>query len=594
MTAVIERPETKRTPGVVARGAAASPSEAPEPTIEESGRHARFDRAAWGWLLGFYKPRWRSLLALATVAVAQALILVPFLYCVRLALDVAIRNKDLKLLAFLGGGVLLTRVVSAILALGARSIGAYVAKTAVGEARLALIERLYGLSGEFHGSSESGGAYARIAQFSERVDQATTNALSDAGPALVVMVAMLAWLIHLNAWLVLYAAPVVPLGWLAAQLARKHVRHETRLFQDSYERFSKGVLFVLHQMDLTKARGFEAGEVERQGKTIAALNSASRSMAMSYAIYSQTQTLIGGIGAVVILVGGGLAIMHGAFTIGSLVAFLAAAAILNTQLSRVIGLAPDLIAAEEALVRMRDLGAAGPFEPYPPGGESIEFTGKIALRDVSIGFGSRKVLNRVSLQIAPGDTIAIVGANGAGKSTLLNLVLGFLQPESGTVLAEGKPYDAIDLRALRRDMGLVPQKPSFFAGTISENIAYGWPQTDREEIAAAIEEAGAGAFVRGLPKGLDTQIGEGGVLVSGGEAQRLAIARAVVARPKLLILDEPTNHLDAEAVRSIMAHLLRGPSRPAVILASHDPGVVDLARTVYRLENGTLTRVRGG
>ncbi len=596
MTVVVDPAVTEHA--VDARVEAVLPDFAP-PTelpvdLNEGPPHGRFDPSAWAYLLHFYKPRWRSLLALLVVSVAQAMILIPLLFCVRLALDVAIRGGDIKLLVLLGAGVFGARIISSILALGARSIGAYVAKAAVAEARLEFLERLYALSRAFHGASDASRLYARIAQLSERVDQATTNALSDAGPAVIVMGAMLAWLIHLNAWLVLFAAPVAPIGWFVARLARTHVRREVRLFQDAYERFCKGVLFVLTHMDLTKARGFEAGELKRQRAIIDAASVASRSMAMSYATYGQAQSLIGGLGAVVILVGGGIAIVHGAFTVGNLVAFLAAAAIFNTQLSRVIGLAPDLIAAEEALVRMRDLGAEGPYEPYPLGGEPLPFGGRIALRDVDIGFRGRPVLNKVTLEIAPGDTIAIIGPNGAGKSTLLNLVLGFLKPEVGVVLADGKPYDVIDLRLLRRDIGLVPQKPTFFAGTVAENIGYGWPDMSRDEIGVAAEEAGATAFIRSLPKGYDTEIGEGGVLVSGGEAQRLAIARALAVRPKLLILDEPTNHLDAEAVRSIMARLLRGPTRMAVVLASHDPAVVDLVRTVYRLENGTLTRVRGG
>jgi ABC-type multidrug transport system fused ATPase/permease subunit len=559
----------------------------------ETAHHGKFDPAAWAWLFGFYKARWASLLLLAAVAVGQALVLLPLLWCVRLAIDVAIPGHNVRLLVELGVAVLAARIVSSLLALAARSIGAYVAKTAVAEARLELLRRLYSLSREFHGEAEVGGTYARIAQFSERVDQATTNALSDSLPAIIVMAAMLGWLLHLNAWLVLMALPIAPIGWVAAQLARRHVRAATRHFQNAYERFCKGVLFVIGQMDLTKARGFEAGELAHQKAIIDALSGSSRKMATSYSVYSQTQSLIAGLGAVAILVGGGVAIVHGVFTVGDLLSFLAAATILNTQLSRVVSLAPDLIAAEEALVRMRELGAEGPFEPYAAGGEAIAFTGAVALRGVSIGFRGRAVLNDVSLEIAPGDTVAVVGPNGAGKSTLLNLVLGFLKPESGAVFADDKAYDTVDLRALRRHIGLVPQKPTFFYGTVAENIGYGWPDATRDEIAAAAEEAGAGDFVCGLPKGFDTPIGEGGVLVSGGEAQRLAIARALVAQPKLLILDEPTNHLDADAVRAIMSGLLNGAARPAILLASHDPSVVDLAQTVYRLLDGALTRERG-
>jgi ABC-type bacteriocin/lantibiotic exporter with double-glycine peptidase domain len=553
----------------------------------------RFALDAWSYLGRFYGPQMRDLALLGAVAVAQALVLLPPLYCIRTAFDVAIPHRDLKLLLLLGVGVIAARVFASLLAVIARSLGAQIAKTAVAGVRLDLLAHLYDLSRAWFGSSEHARTYNRITQLSERVDQATTLALSDAGPAFVVILAMSIWLVHVNLWLVLMALPVAPIGWVIAAMARRKVRWQVRIFQETYERFGKGVLFVLNQMDLTKMRGFEAGELARQREAVDEVADASRRMAVSYSFYSQAQSVVGGLGAVVILVGGGAEAIDGALTAGDLIAFLAAAAILNTYLTKVISLAPDLIAAEEALIRLRELRTSGPLEPYPPGGEHIGFAGRVSLIDVSVSFRGKPVLNSVNFDIGPGDNIAIVGANGAGKTTLLNLILGFLKPDDGEMLAEGKPFDEVDLRALRREIGVVPQKPTFFAGTIADNIAYGLSHVGRDEIAAAAESAGAHGFIRSLPHGYDTEIGEGGVLVSGGEAQRLAIARALVGRPKLLLLDEPTNHLDAEAVSAIMGRLTRGPDHTALLSVSHDAEVIGLAKTVYRLEGGALTKVRG-
>ena len=139
---------------------------------------------------------------------------------------------------------------------------------------------------------------------------------------------------------------------------------------------------------------------------------------------------------------------------------------------------------------------------------------------------------------------------------------------------------------------IVMQNPTLFSGTVIENIAYGSRGVGRTEIIAAARRALATDFIESLPNGYDTEIGEGGVRLSGGECQRLAIARALVGSPRLLILDEPTNHLDQEAVNRLMASLVDDPERPAILTVSHDPEVVRFADTVFRLERGRLSLVR--
>ncbi len=569
----------------------AAPVVSAGPVAPAHGLH--FTWARWNYLLAYYRPQWPRLALLALVAVAQACAILGPLQFVPTAIDVAIPHHDFRLLLMLGAAMLLARVLTAALAVAARSLGASIAKRASAAARLDLLRRLYRLSRGFHGASDVGRIHTRITQLSERVDQATSTALSDAGPALLVIAALMVWLLHINVWLVMLGLPIAPISWIAAALARRRVRANVQRFQGAYERFGKGVLFVLSHMELTKTRGFEAGELGRQQQTIDELARASQRMSLSYALYSQVQSVVGGLGAVVLLIGGGVAIMQGVLTPGSLVAFFGAAVFLNTYASKVNSLAPDLIAAEEALGPMLDLSRATPLEPYGVGGTEVAFTGRISVRDASVGYNGRSVLRGVSLDIAPGDNLAIVGANGAGKTTLLNLILGFLKPDAGAVLAEGQAYDSVDMPALRRQIGVVPQKPGFFAGTVAENISYGWPGAGREEIEAAAARVGVDAFIRGLPQGYDTPIGDGGALVSGGEAQRIAIARALVGKPRLLILDEPTNHLDTAAVSSIMTRLTEGPDQVALLTVSHDPDVVRCARTVYRLEAGNLTRERG-
>jgi ABC-type multidrug transport system fused ATPase/permease subunit len=186
--------------------------------------------------------------------------------------------------------------------------------------------------------------------------------------------------------------------------------------------------------------------------------------------------------------------------------------------------------------------------------------------------------------------VAVVGPNGAGKSTLVYLLLGFYRPQQGQVLATGVPFDEIDIRALRRSIGIVSQHPEFFAGTVRENIAYGSPGATRKEIEEAARAALAEEIIATLPEGYDTEIGDRGMRLSGGEGQRLAIARALLGRPRMLILDEPTNHLDTQAIGRLMRELARWHERPTLLTISHDPAVLEFAEVVYRLQDGTLSR----
>jgi ATP-binding cassette subfamily B protein len=279
-------------------------------------------------------------------------------------------------------------------------------------------------------------------------------------------------------------------------------------------------------------------------------------------------------------------------SLGSLMAFYLAAGALNGAFGRLTGIAPDLITGDESLRKLRALNQE--VGPSGYGGKAaIVFKGGICLRGVTFAYDQKPVLRDLSLDLPPGSRTAIIGPNGAGKSTIINLILGFYRPSSGELTADGAPYDGLDLRALRRQIGVVMQKPTFFTGTIAENLTYGWPDASRETMVRAASLACADRFIDALAEGYETLIGEGGLLISGGEAQRLAIARALIGRPRLLILDEPTNHLDTQAVTEIMSRVSAEPDHAAILTISHDMTVVGFAETVFQLKAGALQPWRG-
>jgi ABC-type bacteriocin/lantibiotic exporter with double-glycine peptidase domain len=205
----------------------------------------------------------------------------------------------------------------------------------------------------------------------------------------------------------------------------------------------------------------------------------------------------------------------------------------------------------------------------------------LALRDVEFGYRDGvPVLCGFGLELERGERVVLVGPNGAGKTTVAALLLGLYRPWHGSAAADGIPYDELDIRALRRLIGFVPQRPILLPGTIAENIAYGAAAPDSRRIRSAAELATAGELE------LEAQVGDDGELLSGGERQRIAIARALLAQPPVLILDEPTASLDRDAVARVLANLRALPSEPAVLVISHDRAVIEDADRVVQLVDG--------
>ena len=216
--------------------------------------------------------------------------------------------------------------------------------------------------------------------------------------------------------------------------------------------------------------------------------------------------------------------------------------------------------------------------------------GRIALEDVSFAYpgSDRLVLRDVDLDVEPGETIALVGRSGSGKTTLCNLVARFYDPTLGVVKLDGVPLPEYDVESYRRLLGVVEQDVFLFDGTIADNISYGDRSASRERIVEAAEAANAAEFIERMPEGYDTVIGERGVRLSGGQRQRLAIARAILADPKIFILDEATSNLDSESERLIqqsLARLLKG--RTSFVIA-HRLSTIKSADRILVLEDGVV------
>jgi ABC-type multidrug transport system fused ATPase/permease subunit len=302
-----------------------------------------------------------------------------------------------------------------------------------------------------------------------------------------------------------------------------------------------------------------------------------------------------GVAAVVWL--GGRALIAGDLTPGAFLSFflytfivvgaLADLAGVWEGLQRAAGATDRLFAVIDTVPDVRDPDNA---RPLPPGHGAIRF------ERVSFAYPARRgqpVLTDVDLEIRPGEVIALVGPSGAGKSTILSLLYRFYDADMGRVLFEGVDVRDLELKSLRRALAMVAQEPVLFSGTLRDNIAYGRDDATPDEIEQAARDAHAHDFITGFPDGYNTIIGERGTKLSGGQKQRIALARALLANPRVLILDEATSNLDAESEAAVQAALARIMKNRTTIIVAHRLSTVRNADRIVVIEGARVVEQGG-
>jgi len=462
----------------------------------------------------------------------------------------------------------------------------------VADLRMMVFDRLLTLApGWFH-ERRTGELVGRLAADVTVVEGVVGSELSIALRNAITLIGGLGLMLVSNAKLTGMMLLIIPPLSVGVVVFGRRIRKMSTAVQDRLAEASAHVDESIGAIETVQAFVREDTESKRYDRDVDAAFEQALHLARWRASFMSTVTAAGMVGIVGIVWLGGREVLLGRLSGGELAAFMLYTSMVAVSLGSLAGLWGSLQRAAGATERLFEIIDTVPEIRDPESPVALpEGPGAVRFGDVTFRYPSRPdvtVLDGVTIDVAPGETVALVGTSGAGKTTLTALLLRFYDVESGAVELEGVDVRTLRVAELRRSIALVAQEPVLLSGTIGDNIAYGAMDADADAVETAARDAHAHEFITKFPDGYDTLVGERGVKLSGGQRQRVALARAIVANPRVLILDEATSNLDAESealVQEALDRLMRG--RTTLVIA-HRLSTVKNADRIVVLESGTI------
>ncbi len=510
-------------------------------------------------------------------------------YVSKLLIDVALLRRDWRALCWIAALMFAVTVLG--FALNILASYQYVRASAamLFDMRVAVYRHLQQLSPRFYAKWRLGDLVSRLNSDIGEVQRVSADTLLAALSNVVFLIGSIAMMLWLNWRLFLLSIALVPLCLFTF---RHYQRRLTGFARRMRERSADiGSLFVETLIGMRTVVSSNAAEYEVarfSTRNLAFVDTLLGLQMTSFLSGALPGTILTASTALVFLYGGKM-IMDGRMTIGTLVAYMAYHLRLLSPVQNMMNLSANLASARASLARIFEILDA-PVEvterpnPLPLG----PIRDKIVVENVTLRHDREEVLKGVSFGVPAGALCAIVGPSGAGKSTIVDLLVRFLDPDGGRILIDGQDIRDVRLEDLRREVVLVDQAPHLFNATIAENISYARPDTSRSDIEAAGHRAGLDELINRLPQGYDTPTGERGLALSAGERQRIALARALLRKPSVLLLDEPTSALDPESEAMVARHLRQSLRGCTVILITHRPALAEIADQVLNLRDGKI------
>ena len=472
----------------------------------------------------------------------------------------------------------------------------WIGERVVADIRRHVFDHLIELHPGFYENNRSSEIQSRLTADTTLLQSVIGSSLSMALRNLIMLIGGSVLLVVTNAKLSGIVLAALPLVVAPILLFGRRVRSLSRQSQDRVADVGSYVGEALAQIKTVQAYNHQDEDKRRFADSAEAAFEVARKRIAQRA-WLVTVVIVLVLGAVgVMLWVGGMDVIAGRISGGELAAFVFYALIVGSSfgtLSEVIG---ELQRAAGAAERIGELLRARSdiVAPEQPQHLSKPVQGSLALQQVRFAYPSRpdsNAIDGIDLQVAAGETLALVGPSGAGKSTLFDLLLRFFDPQAGRILVDGVPIDQLDPRELRSCFALVSQNPALFFGSVEDNIRYGRLDATQAEVEAAARAAHAHEFIQRLPQGYQTHLGDAGLGLSGGQRQRLAIARALLADAPILLLDEATSALDAESEHLIQQALPGLMAGRTTLVIAHRLATVKQADRIAVIEQGRLAAI---